>query len=157
MIESCDRGIIKVDAGKLLSLQVYTSRTTLGDSDGSSGERSPGERERALHVARLHRAGSRTPTMSSPSHLPHIPPPTSTSSSSAAGTPGYHIQSAPAKISGVPCPATPTRYTAPVHIDVGGTIYTSSLETLTKWVECVLKKNVYVRTMFPRILPWSQI
>ena len=37
-----------------------------------------------------------------------------------------------AKISGVPCPATPTRYTAPVHIDVGGTIYTSSLETLTK-------------------------
>lgn|SRR6218665_1338874 len=37
-----------------------------------------------------------------------------------------------AKITGVPCPATPTRYTAPVHIDVGGTIYTSSLETLTK-------------------------
>ena len=36
------------------------------------------------------------------------------------------------KISGVPCSATPTRYTAPVHIDVGGTIYTSSLETLTK-------------------------
>ena len=37
------------------------------------------------------------------------------------------------KISGVPCPATPTRYTAPVHIDVGGTIYTSSLETLTRY------------------------
>ncbi|XP_013409143.1 BTB/POZ domain-containing protein kctd15 isoform X2 [Lingula anatina] len=37
------------------------------------------------------------------------------------------------KISGVPCPATPTRYTAPVHIDVGGSIYTSSLETLTKY------------------------
>ena len=36
------------------------------------------------------------------------------------------------KYSGVPCPATPTRYTAPVHIDVGGCIYTSSLETLTK-------------------------
>ncbi len=35
-------------------------------------------------------------------------------------------------VSGVPCPATPTRYTAPVHIDVGGVIYTSSLETLTK-------------------------
>lgn len=39
-----------------------------------------------------------------------------------------------AKISGVPCPATPTRYTAPVHIDVGGVIYTSSLETLTRYV-----------------------
>lgn len=38
-----------------------------------------------------------------------------------------------AKISGVPCPATPTRYTAPVHIDVGGVIYTSSLETLTRY------------------------
>ncbi|VDP69392.1 unnamed protein product [Echinostoma caproni] len=33
---------------------------------------------------------------------------------------------------GVPQPATPTRFTAPVHVDVGGTLYTSSLETLTK-------------------------
>ncbi|CAH1779977.1 unnamed protein product [Owenia fusiformis] len=44
------------------------------------------------------------------------------------------------KISGVPFPATPTRYTAPVHIDVGGTIYTSSLETLTKYPESKLGK-----------------
>ncbi|UYV77728.1 KCTD15 [Cordylochernes scorpioides] len=36
------------------------------------------------------------------------------------------------KISGIPCVAAASRYTAPVHIDVGGTIYTSSLETLTK-------------------------
>ncbi|XP_074646473.1 BTB/POZ domain-containing protein kctd15-like [Tubulanus polymorphus] len=47
---------------------------------------------------------------------------------------GNHYSVA-AKISGVPCPATPTRYTAPVHIDVGGVIYTSSLETLTKFPE----------------------
>ncbi|KAF6770056.1 hypothetical protein AHF37_11564 [Paragonimus kellicotti] len=33
---------------------------------------------------------------------------------------------------GVPKPATPTRFTAPVHVDVGGVLYTSSLETLTK-------------------------
>lgn len=46
----------------------------------------------------------------------------------------------PAKISGVPCPATPTRYTAPVHIDVGGVIYTSSLETLTRFPESRLAK-----------------
>lgn len=38
----------------------------------------------------------------------------------------------PPKISGIPCVAAASRYTAPVHIDVGGTIYTSSLETLTK-------------------------
>ncbi|ELT99957.1 hypothetical protein CAPTEDRAFT_19163 [Capitella teleta] len=44
------------------------------------------------------------------------------------------------KYSGVPCPATPTRYTAPVHIDVGGSIYTSSLETLTKYPESRLAK-----------------
>ncbi|XP_033755137.1 BTB/POZ domain-containing protein kctd15-like [Pecten maximus] len=44
------------------------------------------------------------------------------------------------KISGVPCPATPTRYTAPVHIDVGGVIYTSSLETLTKCPESKLAR-----------------
>jgi hypothetical protein len=36
------------------------------------------------------------------------------------------------KITGIPCVAAASRYTAPVHIDVGGTIYTSSLETLTK-------------------------
>ncbi|XP_076325179.1 BTB/POZ domain-containing protein kctd15-like isoform X1 [Tachypleus tridentatus] len=36
------------------------------------------------------------------------------------------------KIGGIPCVAATSRYTAPVHIDVGGTIYTSSLETLTK-------------------------
>ena len=35
-------------------------------------------------------------------------------------------------ITGIPCVAAASRYTAPVHIDVGGTIYTSSLETLTK-------------------------
>lgn len=40
----------------------------------------------------------------------------------------------PPKISGIPCVAAASRYTAPVHIDVGGTIYTSSLETLTKYV-----------------------
>lgn len=38
------------------------------------------------------------------------------------------------KISGIPCVAAASRYTAPVHIDVGGSIYTSSLETLTKLV-----------------------
>ncbi|XP_076355178.1 BTB/POZ domain-containing protein kctd15-like [Tachypleus tridentatus] len=36
------------------------------------------------------------------------------------------------KGSGIPCVAATTRFTAPVHIDVGGDIYTSSLQTLTK-------------------------
>lgn len=35
-------------------------------------------------------------------------------------------------MTGVPKPAVPTKLTAPVHIDIGGTIYTSSLENLTK-------------------------
>ncbi|CAH8539228.1 unnamed protein product [Dicrocoelium dendriticum] len=34
---------------------------------------------------------------------------------------------------GVPLPAAPTRVTAPVHVDVGGVLYTSSLQTLTKY------------------------
>lgn len=105
---------------------------TLGDSDGSSGG-SPGEHRehrvttsnsQGMLALRFQRgAGSRTPTMTSPinhsqgSYPPH-----------------------PTKISGVPCPATPTRYTAPVHIDVGGTIYTSSLDTLTKFPESRLAK-----------------
>ncbi|CAN8001194.1 unnamed protein product, partial [Ixodes pacificus] len=44
------------------------------------------------------------------------------------------------KISGIPCVAAASRYTAPVHIDVGGTIYTSSLETLTKHPESRLAR-----------------
>lgn len=34
-------------------------------------------------------------------------------------------------IAGIPRVAATTKFNAPVHIDVGGTIYTSSLETLT--------------------------
>lgn len=36
--------------------------------------------------------------------------------------------------------AAASRYTAPVHIDVGGSIYTSSLETLTKYPDSKLAK-----------------
>ncbi|XP_046577922.1 BTB/POZ domain-containing protein kctd15-like [Haliotis rubra] len=59
-----------------------------------------------------------------------------TSRPSSVTTPNGHFN----KISGVPCPATPTRYTAPVHIDVGGVIYTSSLETLTRFPDSRLAK-----------------
>lgn len=41
---------------------------------------------------------------------------------------------------GIPRPANPSRYTAPVHIDVGGTIFTSSLETLTRYPDSCLSK-----------------
>jgi len=41
---------------------------------------------------------------------------------------------------GIPVVATPSRYTAPVHIDVGGSIYTSSLDTLTKFPDSKLSK-----------------
>ncbi|OQV12390.1 BTB/POZ domain-containing protein KCTD15 [Hypsibius exemplaris] len=41
---------------------------------------------------------------------------------------------------GIPLSAPNTCYTAPVHIDVGGKIYTSSLETLTKYPESRLAK-----------------
>lgn len=41
---------------------------------------------------------------------------------------------------GIPSVAAASRYTAPVHIDVGGTIYTSSLETLTRFADSRLAK-----------------
>ena len=44
------------------------------------------------------------------------------------------------KLAGIPSVAAASRYTAPVHIDVGGTIYTSSLETLTRFAESRLAK-----------------
>ncbi|KAJ8919959.1 hypothetical protein NQ315_006488 [Exocentrus adspersus] len=69
--------------------------------------------------------------MMSPSSSPATSPTMSNSSSptppSAAPAPVNYN-----KITGIPCVAAASRYTAPVHIDVGGTIYTSSLETLTK-------------------------
>ncbi|XP_012548903.2 BTB/POZ domain-containing protein KCTD1 [Bombyx mandarina] len=43
-------------------------------------------------------------------------------------------------IPGIPRVAATTKYNAPVHIDVGGTIYTSSLETLTAYPESRLGK-----------------
>lgn len=43
-------------------------------------------------------------------------------------------------IPGIPCVAAASKFTAPVHIDVGGTIYTSSLETLSKYPESRLAK-----------------
>ncbi|XP_071444476.1 BTB/POZ domain-containing protein Tiwaz [Hetaerina americana] len=72
-----------------------------------------------------------SPTMSnssSPTPAP-TPPASSSAASSSSNT-----------ISGIPCVAAASRYTAPVHIDVGGTIYTSSLETLTKYPESRLAK-----------------
>ncbi|XP_055837671.1 BTB/POZ domain-containing protein Tiwaz [Episyrphus balteatus] len=61
------------------------------------------------------------------------------SSSTSSGATSYlHTNHKP--ITGIPCVAAASRYTAPVHIDVGGTIYTSSLETLTKYPDSKLAR-----------------
>jgi len=41
---------------------------------------------------------------------------------------------------GIPVVATASRFTAPVHIDVGGQIYTSSLDTLTRFPDSRLSR-----------------
>ena len=41
----------------------------------------------------------------------------------------------PMSTQGIPSPAQLTKTNAPVHIDVGGHMYTSSLATLTKYPE----------------------
>lgn len=56
------------------------------------------------------------------------------------GSNAYMSHSNHKSISGIPCVAAASRYTAPVHIDVGGTIYTSSLETLTRYPDSRLAK-----------------
>ena len=78
---------------------------------------------------------------SPPPAPPTQPPPPSGMSTQ------YHT----AKITGVPCPATPTRYTAPVHIDVGGSIYTSSLETLTRSVYITLNYVTLRYKMYKKV------
>ncbi|CAG5081042.1 Similar to kctd15l: BTB/POZ domain-containing protein kctd15-like (Danio rerio), partial [Cotesia congregata] len=74
----------------------------------------------------------------SPSSSPATSPTMSNSSSPTPPTPVAPAYNA--KMPGIPCVAAASRYTAPVHIDVGGTIYTSSLETLTKYPESRLAK-----------------
>ncbi|KAK1116708.1 hypothetical protein K0M31_018171 [Melipona bicolor] len=96
------------------------------DASGQN-PRSPVEKEQSLMVANVESIFLR---LLSPSSSPATSPTMSNSSSPTPPTPA-----APAynqKMTGIPCVAAASRYTAPVHIDVGGTIYTSSLETLTK-------------------------
>ena len=71
------------------------------------------------------------------------------------------IYATPKNPPGIPCVAAASRATAPVHIDVGGTIYTSSLETLTKWViNFIYLFTLYVSLMnffsaLSKILAWK--
>ncbi|XP_075168431.1 BTB/POZ domain-containing protein twz isoform X1 [Haematobia irritans] len=62
------------------------------------------------------------------------------STSGSAGSAASYMHANHKPITGIPCVAAASRYTAPVHIDVGGTIYTSSLETLTKYPDSKLAK-----------------
>lgn len=80
-----------------------------------------------------------SPTMSnSSSPTPTTPAPISPALSGGTASTYHHGNHK--SMSGIPCVAAASRYTAPVHIDVGGTIYTSSLETLTKYPDSRLAK-----------------
>ncbi|XP_077983310.1 BTB/POZ domain-containing protein kctd15-like [Glandiceps talaboti] len=50
------------------------------------------------------------------------------------------VPTSSSSMQGVPCVAPLNRFTAPVHIDVGGQIYTSSLDTLIKYPDSKLGK-----------------
>lgn len=64
----------------------------------------------------------------------------SVNATAPTGNSSSYIHANHKPITGIPCVAAASRYTAPVHIDVGGTIYTSSLETLTKYPDSKLAK-----------------
>lgn len=67
------------------------------------------------------------------SSFPLIPPQDSRSSSSMSSQ--QLVSLSPLGSTGIPTPAKLTKTNAPVHIDVGGHMYTSSLSTLTKYPE----------------------
>uniref|UniRef100_A0A5F8GLU4 Potassium channel tetramerization domain containing 15 n=1 Tax=Monodelphis domestica TaxID=13616 RepID=A0A5F8GLU4_MONDO len=50
----------------------------------------------------------------------------------------------PLAAQGIPLPAQLTKSNAPVHIDVGGHMYTSSLATLTKYPDSSLKQHYFI-------------
>ncbi|XP_058829704.1 BTB/POZ domain-containing protein Tiwaz [Topomyia yanbarensis] len=80
-----------------------------------------------------------SPTISNSSSPTPTPPIPAVSPAVTSVGSGYH-HSNHKQITGIPCVAAASKYTAPVHIDVGGTIYTSSLETLTKYPDSRLAK-----------------
>lgn len=86
-----------------------------------------------------------SPTNSCSPPASAIPPPISPAVSvssvnaNSGGGSNYGMHQTP-KALGIPCVAAASRMNAPVHIDVGGTIYTSSLETLTRYSESRLAK-----------------
>uniref|UniRef100_A0A6A7GB03 BTB/POZ domain-containing protein kctd15-like n=2 Tax=Hirondellea gigas TaxID=1518452 RepID=A0A6A7GB03_9CRUS len=94
--------------------------------------------------SRTHR--SRKDRMVSPSSSPATSPALPHSSSPTpppppSQGPGLYNPTAPQhKMAGIPSVAAASKYTAPVHIDVGGAIYTSSLETLTRFPESRLAR-----------------
>lgn len=67
------------------------------------------------------------------SSFPLIPPQDGRSSSSMSSQ--QLVSLSPLGSTGIPTPAKLTKTNAPVHIDVGGHMYTSSLSTLTKYPE----------------------
>ncbi|XP_053642101.1 BTB/POZ domain-containing protein kctd15 isoform X2 [Cherax quadricarinatus] len=76
-----------------------------------------------------------SPRMLSPSISPATSP-----TLTHSGSPTPPLYPPQHKISGIPTVAAASRFTAPVHIDVGGSIYTSSLETLTRFPESRLAR-----------------
>ncbi|CAO1330687.1 unnamed protein product [Diamesa tonsa] len=77
---------------------------------------------------------------SSPTPTPPIPNTGSPVGNQGLSAAGCILHPNTKSITGIPCVAAASRYTAPVHIDVGGTIYTSSLETLTKYPDSRLAR-----------------
>ncbi|KAL7396820.1 hypothetical protein ABVT39_012186 [Epinephelus coioides] len=82
------------------------------------------------------------PTRATESHI-HTQPvvrspvalPTQDSCGSSSTTSQQLVSMSPVSSTGIPTPAQLTKTNAPVHIDVGGHMYTSSLATLTKYPE----------------------
>ncbi|XP_049444001.1 uncharacterized protein LOC125895871 isoform X1 [Epinephelus fuscoguttatus] len=82
------------------------------------------------------------PTRATESHI-HTQPvvrspvavPTQDSCGSSSTTSQQLVSVSPVSSTGIPTPAQLTKTNAPVHIDVGGHMYTSSLATLTKYPE----------------------
>ena len=83
------------------------------------------------NVTKYSRSYSTSPTTSPTSNSSSPTPTTGSPPGNQGLSSSGCIHTKP--ITGIPCVAAASRYTAPVHIDVGGTIYTSSLETLTKY------------------------
>ncbi|XP_061593446.1 uncharacterized protein LOC133458009 [Cololabis saira] len=117
-----------------------TPPSSAGEEGGGGGAGAPAAKRRCLRSgtraqAQAQAGGQDTRTEPGALETPSPPAAGKQDSRDCSVSHQHLTASSPLESAGVPTPAQLTKANAPVHIDVGGHMYTSSLATLTRYPE----------------------